>query len=66
MPRWRAARFLLQEAGHLVQNLWLLSASLGLVTVPLGGYFERDIARQLVLPPTDLILYLGLCGGPLK
>src|SRR6266545_3714271 len=33
----RALRFLLQEAGHLMQNLCLLSASLGLATVPLGG-----------------------------
>jgi SagB-type dehydrogenase family enzyme len=62
----RAVRFLLQEAGHLMQNLCLLSASLGLVTVPLGGYFERDIARQLVLSRTDLVLYVGVCGRPVK
>lgn len=62
----RAGRFLLQEAGHLMQNICLLSASLGLVTVPLGGYFERDIARQLLLPRTDLVLYLGVCGKPGK
>jgi SagB-type dehydrogenase family enzyme len=60
----RAVRFLLQEAGHLMQNLCLLSTSLGLVTVPLGGYFERNISRQFVLPRTDLVLYLGLCGRP--
>jgi hypothetical protein len=60
----RAVRFLLQESGHLMQNLCLLSASLGLVTVPLGGYFERDIARQLVLPRSDLVLYVGICGRP--
>jgi SagB-type dehydrogenase family enzyme len=60
----RAARFLLQEAGHLMQNLCLLSASLGLITVPLGGYFERDVARQLALLPTDVVLYVGLCGAP--
>jgi SagB-type dehydrogenase family enzyme len=58
----RSARFLIQESGHLMQNLCLLSASLGLVTVPLGGYFERDLARQLVLPRTDLVLYVGVCG----
>jgi SagB-type dehydrogenase family enzyme len=59
----RAVRFLLQESGHLMQNLCLLSTSLRLVTVPLGGYFERDIARQLVLPSSDLVLYVGICGG---
>jgi SagB-type dehydrogenase family enzyme len=58
----RSARFLIQESGHLMQNLCLLSTSLGLCTVPLGGYFERDIARQLLLLRTDLVLYVGACG----
>jgi SagB-type dehydrogenase family enzyme len=62
----RGQRFLLLEAGHLMQNLCLLSASLGLATVPLGGYFEREIARQLALPETDLVLYVGVCGRPRK
>lgn len=60
----RGLRFLLLEAGHLMQNLCLLSASLGLTTVPLGGYFEADLARRLTLLPTDEVLYLGLCGRP--
>lgn len=58
----RALRFLLQESGHLMQDLCLLSASLDLVTVPLGGYFEADVARRLALPPADLVLYAGVCG----
>jgi SagB-type dehydrogenase family enzyme len=58
----RGYRFLLLEAGHLMQNLCLLSASLGLATVPLGGYLEREIARELALPATDLVLYVGVCG----
>jgi hypothetical protein len=32
--------------------------------VPLGGYFEADLARKLNLLPTDEVLYLGLCGEP--
>lgn len=59
----RGHRFLLLEAGHLMQNLCLASASLGLATVPLGGFFERDIARRLRLPTGDLVLYVGLCGS---
>jgi SagB-type dehydrogenase family enzyme len=59
----RGLRFLLLEAGHLMQNLCLLSASLGLVTVPLGGFFERELARWTLLPETDEVLYLGACGG---
>ncbi len=58
----RGLRFLLLEAGHLMQNLCLLSASLGVVTVPLGGFFERGIARRLGLPAEDVVLYLGACG----
>jgi SagB-type dehydrogenase family enzyme len=58
----RGLRFLLLEAGHLMQNLCLVSASLGLATVPLGGFFERAVARRLGLPPDDEVLYLGACG----
>ncbi len=59
----RGLRFLLLEAGHLMQNLCVLSASLGLATVPLGGFFEGDVARALALPRDDVVLYLGLCGA---
>jgi SagB-type dehydrogenase family enzyme len=62
----RGLRFLLCEAGHLMQNLCLLSASLGLSTVPLGGYFEREVAKQFLLPATDEILYLAVCGRARK
>jgi SagB-type dehydrogenase family enzyme len=60
----RGERFLLLEAGHLMQNLCLASASLRLATVPLGGYFEQDIARSFAMPAGDRVLYLGLCGRP--
>jgi nitroreductase len=60
----RGLRFLLLEAGHLMQNLCLLSRSLGLVTVPLGGFFEAPLARLLVLPETDEVLYVGVVGAP--
>jgi SagB-type dehydrogenase family enzyme len=59
-----ADRFLLIEAGHLMQNLCLLSVSLGLVTLPLGGVLEREVGRALKLPPHDLVLYAGVCGRP--
>jgi SagB-type dehydrogenase family enzyme len=59
----RGLRFLLLEAGHLMQNLCLLSTSLGLVTVPLGGFFEREIGWLLQLTPGDVVLYLGACGA---
>jgi SagB-type dehydrogenase family enzyme len=58
----RGLRFLLLEAGHLMQNLCLLSASLKRTTVPLGAFFEKDVAAALGLEKTDLALYAGLCG----
>lgn len=51
----RGLRFLLLEAGHLMQNLCLLRP-----TVPLGAFFEGDCAAALGLPPTDLVLYAAL------
>ena len=58
----RGDRFLLLEAGHLMQNLCLASTSLGLSTVPLGGCLEREVAEELRLPLADCVLYAGLCG----
>ncbi|MBK7583641.1 MAG: SagB/ThcOx family dehydrogenase [Myxococcales bacterium] len=58
----RAARFLLLEAGHLMQNLCLLSESVGLSTLPLGGFFEREIGRALPVSPGDVVLYVGALG----
>lgn len=58
----RGARFALLEAGHLMQNLCLLSTSLKLCTIPLGGFFEHEIAAALRLASPDAVLYLGCCG----
>lgn len=58
----RGARFALLEAGHLMQNLCLLSTSLALCTIPLGGFFEGEVATALRLARTDAVLYLGCCG----
>lgn len=61
----RALRFLTLEAGHLMQNLCLASQAARLCTIPLGGFFERPIARALHAPRTDRILYTGVLGRPL-
>ncbi|HEY0195012.1 MAG TPA: SagB/ThcOx family dehydrogenase [Kofleriaceae bacterium] len=60
----RGLRFLLLEAGHLMQNLCLVAADLGLSAVPLGGFFERALATALQLPPADEVLYAAVCGRP--
>ena len=61
----RALRFLTLEAGHLMQNLCLASHAAKLCTIPLGGFFERPLARALHVPRTDRILYAGVLGRPL-
>ena len=58
----RADRFLLLEAGHLMQNLCLAATAHDLSTVPLGGFFERSIARILQLPRGDKVLAVGVLG----
>jgi SagB-type dehydrogenase family enzyme len=58
----RGLRFLLLEAGHLMQNLCLLATSCGHATVPLGGFFETPLARHLDLCSEDEVLYVGVCG----
>jgi SagB-type dehydrogenase family enzyme len=62
----RGLRFLLLEAGHLMQDLCLSSVSVGLATVPLGGFFEHDLGRRLSLLATDCVLYTGVCGPTLS
>lgn len=61
----RAERFLLLEAGHLMQNLCLVSESVGYCTAPLGGCLEGEVARTLQLLSTDRVLYAGVFGRPL-
>lgn len=58
----RGLRFLLLEAGHLMQNLCVLASSVGLGIVPLGGFMERDTAAALRLPKSDEVLYAAACG----
>lgn len=62
--RERAARFLLLEAGHVMQSLCLSAASVKHGVVPIGGYFEAALAERLVLPETDVVLYAAILGAP--
>lgn len=58
----RALRFLLLEAGHVMQNLCIVAASLDVSILPLGGFFEASVAATLVLPASDAVLYVGIAG----
>lgn len=49
----RAFRFQLLEAGHLSQNLLLVSTALGLRSAPLGGVYDDRLAAALGLDGID-------------
>lgn len=60
----RAPRFLLLEAGHVMQSIALAAHSVGASVVPIGGFFDEGLARRLRLPPYDAVLYCGVLGAP--
>lgn len=43
----RGYRYVLQESGHLAQNLLLVASGLGLRSVPLGGFYD-DLLNDLL------------------
>jgi SagB-type dehydrogenase family enzyme len=47
----RGYRFLLLEAGHIMQNICLVSTSEGLGTLPLGGFYDDILSELLELDP---------------
>jgi thiopeptide-type bacteriocin biosynthesis protein len=60
----RAYRFVLQESGHLAQNLLLASAGLGLAALPLGSYLDDQAEAILGLGGTaESVLYVIALGA---
>jgi SagB-type dehydrogenase family enzyme len=43
----RGYRFALLESGHVAQNVLLAATALGLASVPLGGFFDRQVNELL-------------------
>lgn len=61
----RGYRFALLEAGHVAQNLNLAAAALGLGTVNLGGFFDRELDDVLRLDGvTASTVYAVAIGVP--
>jgi SagB-type dehydrogenase family enzyme len=60
----RGYRFVLLEAGHLVQNAVLAAASLDLPALPLGGFFDRRLDALVGADGLDeASVYAFLVGG---
>ena len=60
----RGYRFILIEAGHVAQNMNLVSAALGLGILNIGGFFDREIDDWLAIDGiTQSTLYVLGIGG---
>jgi SagB-type dehydrogenase family enzyme len=60
----RGYRFVLLEAGHLMQNALLAAAALGVPAVPLGGYYDRQLDALVGADSLDeASVYALLLGG---
>jgi SagB-type dehydrogenase family enzyme len=59
----RGYRFTLLEAGHIAQNINLVSNALGLGSVNIGGYFDREIDDLIGLDGvTHSTIYMAAVG----
>lgn len=53
----RGFRFLLQESGHLAQNIILKANEINLKTFISGGYLEKRLSEVLSLTSNEVVLY---------
>jgi len=54
----RAERYVYIEAGHSAQNLLLQATALGLGGVPIGAFYDDEVAEVLDLPGGELSIYI--------
>ncbi|MFY3790333.1 SagB/ThcOx family dehydrogenase [Ureibacillus sp. MALMAid1270] len=54
----RGYRYLLIEAGHIGQNLKIVSDYLNIKNRAIGGFYEKKLVDILQLPKTEIPLYL--------
>jgi len=63
----RGYRFVVQESGHLAQNVLLSAAALGLGAVPLGAFYDDEVNRLLGLNGVrESALYVIPVGVPVE
>lgn len=60
----RSYRLVLQECGHIAQNVYLVAAALGLPCISIGGYFDDLLSHVLLLDGVNRVpLYMIPIGG---
>jgi SagB-type dehydrogenase family enzyme len=60
----RAERYVKIEAGHAAQNLLLQATALNLGAVPIGAFYDEEVAAALRLTAEEVPLYLIPVGHP--
>ena len=60
----RGIRYMWIEVGHTTQNLLLEAVALGLGSVPIGAFFDDEVARVLKLSREEISLYIVPIGYP--
>ncbi len=60
----RAARYVHMEVGHCAQNVHLEAVALGLASVPIGAFQDRQVKKVLDLPKNIEPLYIIPIGYP--
>ena len=60
----RGARYVHIEVGHAAENLHLQAVALGLGSVPVGAFYDREVKKLLSLPPDEEPLYIIPVGHP--
>jgi protein-L-isoaspartate(D-aspartate) O-methyltransferase len=60
----RAERYVLIEIGHVGQNILLKAVSSGLVSVPIGAFYDDKVASALELPDGHHPYYILSIGYP--
>ena len=60
----RGIRYVYMEVGHCAQNIHLEAVALGLVSVPIGAFNDKDVKEVLRLPKKIEPLYIIPIGYP--
>ncbi len=61
----RGFRYIYMEAGHIGQNIYLASTEMGLGTVAIGAFSDKEVAELLGLGKNYMVLYIFPVGRPL-
>lgn len=62
----RGVRYVHMEVGHAGQNIHLQAVALGLVSVPIGAFQDKQVKKILALPKNIEPLYIIPIGYPRK